>query len=193
MGQTEVGHRQRDEPAELIGQCFAGGSVRSRPAGHAAVDDDVRVAGQFEQASPIVIVGRIEDRRPLVRVVQRERDADPGQGRCRPPSGAAGRRLDLEHFGTEVGQDAGHRIGIAVGEIEDPKPGQQWTAHAGQPTSGAPRVAYSLSPPVAAVAATAVEPMMPRAAGHTQSRTSGRSSPCSRVYSRASSRRSTIR
>ena len=45
--------------------------------------------------------------------------------------------------------------------------------------------AYSLSPPVAAAASKFASAFAPRASDHTQSRTSGMSSPCSRVYARA--------
>ena len=89
---------------EPIGQLLAGRTVIRGAARQAAVDHDVGLSRKFHQCPAVSLPGRIQDDGPLVRVVQRERDAYALNRRQVGPSRAATRRFDLEHVGAQVGK-----------------------------------------------------------------------------------------
>ena len=81
--------------------------------------------GQLVEPLPIVCVVGVEHTRSLVGVVQRERNARPGYVGWLGPARVTAGGFDLEDVGAEVGEVSGHRVGVAVTQIQDPQFGQQ--------------------------------------------------------------------
>ena len=95
------------------------------PAGQSTVDDDVCGSGESDQPMSVDVVVGVQHRRAFVGVVQGERDAHPVQGRRSVPGRLSRRCLDLEHIGTEVGEQSTDRVGRTFAEVKHPQGSQQ--------------------------------------------------------------------
>ncbi len=72
---------------------------------------------------------RIQHGAALVGVVYRERDAGAGECGQGVAGGTAAGRLDLEHVGTQIGEQAGHRVGDPTRHVEHPHGVEQPGGH----------------------------------------------------------------
>ena len=106
---------------------IAAGQLRTRGAelrgatGVAAVHHDVGARDQVGEPVVIAWVGGVEHAAALVGVVQRERNAGAGHaGQLRAARVPAG-RFHLQDVGAEVGEQPGHRVGIAVTQVQHPQ------------------------------------------------------------------------
>ena len=95
----------------------------------AGVDPHIGTAEQVEQL--LLALGRrcVEDDGALVGVAQREAEARPADDRRKCPSGTPAGRLDEDHFGAEVGEEAAGEVGGVVGGVDDAHSAQRSGAH----------------------------------------------------------------
>ena len=115
--------------AEPLGKCRTRCAVCGCGPGTSAVHHDVGGTGQIEQPYPVGFVGGIQHRAAFVRVVQHECDARSLHRRRRVSGAAAAGRLDLQHVGAEIGEDAADPVGFGAAEIEHSKRREQSVAH----------------------------------------------------------------
>ena len=108
-----------------VGQLYTRRAVVSCPAGQTTVDDDVGRTGESDQPVPVGFVVGVEHRCSLVGVVQGKRDAHPVQGRQRVPGRIGRWCLDLDHIGTEVGEQSTDRVGRTFAQVKHPQGSQQ--------------------------------------------------------------------
>src|ERR1700758_1104496 len=118
---------------ELVGKLSARRAESFGLTGDSAVDNDVGVGGQLNEAPTVVGRRRIEDGAALVRVVQRERQAHAGHGRSDFTAAAAARRLHLDHICTQICQKPSDQLGVAHRQVEYSERGQgrpaNWRSH----------------------------------------------------------------
>ena len=117
--------------------------VASRRGGSEVLDQHVGAVAELEETVPAVGVVQVERDAALVRVAIQERQRAVGR-RCvageRGPQATriAGRRLDLEHVGAEVGQHAAGERAAQVGQLDDAHVGQRARASLGHPIRARP-------------------------------------------------------
>ena len=102
-----------------IGQLRSRRPERGHLTADAAADNDVGTLEEPAEPLAVVLVEWVQHRASLVRVVHGERDARARQRWQRVAPGTSTLRFHFENVGTQIGEQAGHRIGIPVRQVED--------------------------------------------------------------------------
>jgi hypothetical protein len=114
-----MGRTYRDDHAGLeVGQLGTRGPERGGLARQAAVDDDVGSLDEVEERLAVVFE-RVQHHAALVGVMHGERDAGAGQRRPVVAGRASARGFHLDDVCTQVGEQAGHRVGNSARQVED--------------------------------------------------------------------------
>ena len=126
LARAEPADRAVDDGGVAGGDAVVVQAETGQPAGLEVLDEDVRPVGQLAGYRVVALVGQVQGDRPLVAVDPEEVRADvAAQGWHPLPGVVAGRALDLDNVGAEVGQHHRRvRPGQHPGEVGDQEAGQ---------------------------------------------------------------------